>query len=54
MNEMLEMSTEMDYHNLVSDFIGPITSITFVKFGGPMYTYDQLKKSDKTTQQVGK
>ena len=54
MNEMLEMSTEIDYHNLVSDFKGPTTSITFVKFGGPMYTYDQLKKSDKTTQQVGK
>ena len=54
MNEMLEMSTEIDYNNLVSDFKGPTTSITFIKFGGPMYTYDQLKKSDKTTQQVGK
>ena len=52
MNEMLEMSTEIDYNNLVSDFKGPTTSITLTKFGDPIY--GQLKRSDKTIQQAEK
>ena len=27
-----------------------IFPISFAEFGGPMYTYDQLKKGDKTLQ----
>ena len=52
MNEMLEMSREFDFNNLVSDFKGPTTSVTFTKFGGPIY--GQLKRSDKTAQQAEK
>ena len=54
MNEILEMSREINYNNLVYDFKGPISSIRLTKFVGPMYIYDQLKKGDKTLQQVGK
>ena len=39
--------------NLVYDFKDSrIFPISFAEFGGPMYTYDQLKKGDKTLQQV--
>ena len=54
MDEILEMSREINYNNLVYDFKGPTSSISFTKFGGPMYTYDQLKKDDKTLKQVEK
>ena len=50
MGEILKMSREITYKNLVY----PTSSISFVKFGGPMYTYDELKKGNKTLQQVQK
>ena len=50
MNEILEMSKKIDYYNLVYKFKGPNKAISFTKFEGPMYTYDQLKKDDKILQ----
>ena len=47
MDEILEESREIDYYNLVYKFKGPTKAISFTKFGGPMYTYDQLKKAKK-------
>ena len=38
------MSQEINYSRLIYDFKGPTSSISFSKFGGPMYTDDQLKK----------
>ena len=53
MNEILKMSREINYNNLVYNFKDScISPISFAKFGGPLYTYDQLKKGDKTLQQV--
>ena len=46
------MSRETDYNNLVYKFKGPIKAISFIKFAGPMYTYDQLRKGDKTLEQA--
>ena len=43
MDEILEMSREINYRNLVYNFKGPTPSISFSKFGDPMYTYNQLK-----------
>ena len=53
MDEILEMSREMR-NDLVYDFKGPTSSISFTTFGGPRYTQNQLKKVDKTLQQVEK
>ena len=47
-DEILKMSREIIYNSLVYNFKGPTSSISSTKFGGPMYTYNQLKKSDKT------
>ena len=52
MDEMLEMGRKIYYSNLVYDFKGPTYPISFAKFGGPMYTYNQLKIGEKTLQQV--
>ena len=52
MDEILKMSRKINYSNLVYDFQGPTPSIGFTKFGGPMYTCNQLKNSQKTLQQV--
>ena len=52
MDEILKMSREINYSNLVYDFKGPNPSINFAIFGGPMYTYNQLKNGEKTLQQV--
>ena len=52
MDEILKMSREINYSNLVYDFQGPATLINFAIFGGPMYTYNQLKNGEKTLQQV--
>ena len=41
------MSKEISYGNLVYDFKGPTPSINFAIFGGPMYTYNQLKNGKK-------
>ena len=54
MDEILEMSREIDYNNLTYNFIGLTRLISFAKFGGPMYTYNQLKSGEKTLQQVEK
>ena len=52
MDEILKMSREINYSNLVYDFKGTIPSINFTIFGGPMYTYNQLKNGEKTLQRV--
>ena len=44
---MLKISRGINYSNLASDFKGPTSSISYTKFGGPMYTYNQLKNGDK-------
>ena len=54
MDEILEMSRKINYNSWVYDFKGQTASINFDKFGGPMYTYDQLKNGEKTLQQVEK
>ena len=54
MDEILEMSREIDYYNLVYKFKCSTKPIRFTKFGGPMYTYGQLKKGEETLQQVEK
>ena len=52
MDKILKMSRKTNYSNLVYDFKGPTSSINFAIFGGPMYTYIQLKNGRKTLQQV--
>ena len=52
MEEILEMRKEINYNNLVYNFKGPTRSINFTNFGGPMYTYDQLKNGEKKLKQV--
>ena len=47
------MSREINYINLVYKFKNwSISPISFIAFGGPLYIYDQLKRGDKTLQQV--
>ena len=48
------MSQEINYSRLIYDFKGPTSSISFSKFGGPMYTYEKLKNGETTLQQVEK
>ena len=52
LDEILKMSREISYSNLVYDFKGPTPSINFSIFAGPMYTYNQLKNGKKTLHQV--
>ena len=52
MYEILKMSKEINYINLVYDFKGPTPLSKFTKFGRPTYTYNQLKNGEKTIQQV--
>ena len=47
MDEILKISREINYSDLVYDFKGPTLSINFAIFGGPMYTYNQLKNGEK-------
>ena len=47
MDEILKMSREINYSNLVYDFKGATPSIRFTKFGGLTYTYNQLKNGEK-------
>ena len=54
MDGILEMSREINYNKLVYNFKGPTSSISFTRFGGPMYTYNQLKSGDTTLQQAEK
>ena len=44
MDEILELSREIDYNNLTYNFKGPTYPISFAKYGGPIYTYNQFKK----------
>ena len=46
MDEILEISREINYNRLTYDFKGPTSSISFSKLGGPMYTYDKLKNGE--------
>ena len=46
-DEILEMSREINYDNLVYNFKGDTALISFITFGGPVYTYDQLKEMIK-------
>ena len=41
MDEIVKMSKEINYSRLLYNFKDPTSSITFSKFGGPMYTDDQ-------------
>ena len=43
MDEILEMSREINFNNLSYHFRGSSPSISFTKFEGPVYTYNQLK-----------
>ena len=52
MDEILKMSREIDYKNLVYGFKRPTSSISFPKFVSLMYTYDQLKNGETTLQQI--
>ena len=52
MDEILKMSREINCGNLVYNFKGQTPSISFTMFGGPMYTYNQLKNGKKTLQQA--
>ena len=54
MDEILKMSREIDYKNLLYGFKGPASPTRFLKFAGPMYTYDQLKNDETALQQVEK
>ena len=45
------MSKEIDYSNLVYHFKGLTYPINFAIFGGPVYTYDQLKQVEKVEKQ---
>ena len=46
------MSKKNNYGNLVYSSKGPTLPINFIKFEGPMYTYNLLKYGEKTLQQV--
>ena len=52
MDEILEISREINYDNLVYDFKGQTPSISFTNFGGPIYTYNKFKNGEKTLQEV--
>ena len=54
MGEILEMSNKIDFDNLIYNFKGPISSINFGKFGGPVYIYGHVENGDTTLQQVEK
>ena len=50
MDEILEISRQINYSNLVYDFKGATPSLNFAIFGGLMYTYNQLKNGERTLQ----
>ena len=54
MDEILKMSREVNYSNLVYDFKGRTPSIICAIFGGPVYTYNQLKKNITTSRGIAK
>ena len=54
MDEILEMSKEIDYSNLVYNFKGPTHPRFFAIFDSPVYTYGQLKNGNISLEQVEK
>ena len=52
MDEILQMSREINFNNLNYHSRGPGPSISFTELAGPMYTCNQLKNGDKTLSQV--
>ena len=50
MDEILKMSNKIDFNNLTYNFKGQTTSISFGKFGGPVYIYGHMKNGDTTLQ----
>ena len=54
LDEILEMSREIDYNNLVYNLKGPTYPINFGLFRGPMFIYNHVKNGDTTLQQVEK
>ena len=52
MNEMLKMSNKIDFDKLIYNFKGSTHPVNFGKFGGPVYIYGHMKKSDITLEQV--
>ena len=54
LDEILEMSKEIDYNNLVYNFKGPTHPINFGLFRGPIFIYNHIKNGDTTLQQVEK
>ena len=52
MDEIIEMSREINFNNVIYHFKSSSPSIRFTEFEGPMYTYNQLKNGDKTLSQV--
>ena len=48
------MSDKIDFNNLTFNCKSQITSISFGKFGGPMYIHGHLKNGDTKLQQVEK
>ena len=53
-DEILKMRDKIDFDRLIYSFKGPISSINFGKFGGPMYIYGHMRNGDATLQQVEK
>ena len=45
---------EIDYNNLTYIFKGLTYPISFAKYRGPMYAYNQLKNGEQILQQVEK
>ena len=54
MDEILKMSDKINFNKLIHNFKGPISSINFGGFGGPMYIYGHMKNGDTTLQEVEK
>ena len=53
MDEILKISREINYSNLIYHFKGPTPSINFAIIGGPMYTYNQLKMAKNIATGTG-
>ena len=51
-DEILKMSKEISYSNLVYDFKGPTSPTHFSEYGDPMYIYGHMKNGEKTLPQV--
>ena len=53
MDEILEMSRKINFNSLIYKFKTPsISSMNFIKFKGPMHTYNQLKNGNITLSQL--